>query len=227
MTARPRQPARPRAGTAGRKSAPGAARASGRHPDAERTVVRFTDAALADLELMARKGDPQVVRWALKKCLLLERDPEAGEPLRGALIGYRKLVVGDRDWRIVWRVTHDEAGRPVVDVAEVWALGARSDSEVYAEMNARVDTLSATPATVPLAQAIERLGRAAAGIQSEGVEPEKGPGSAGTTADPAPGLPSWLAQSLVKVAGLRPAEVAQLTETEALGRWNEFISAPR
>lgn len=39
---------------------------------------------------MVRKGDPQVVRWALKKCLLLEKNPEAGEQLRGALIGYRK-----------------------------------------------------------------------------------------------------------------------------------------
>jgi len=226
VTARPRQPARPRTGRAGGKSAPGAARASGRHPDAERTVVRFTDAALVDLELMARKGDPQVVRWALKKCLLLERDPEAGEPLRGALIGYRKLAVGDRDWRIVWRVTHDDAGRPVVDVAEVWALGARSDSEVYAEMTSRVATLSATPATVPLAQAIERLGKAAAGIHSTSAEPATGAEPDGPGTQAVSQLPSWLAQSLIKVVGLPPEQVAQLSEAEAHRRWNEFISAP-
>jgi len=223
VTGRPRQPAR--SGKKSQKSGAAGVRASGRHPGAERTVVRFTDAALADLELVARKGDPQVVRWALKKCLLLERDPEAGEPLRGALIGYRKLVVGDRDWRIIWRVTHDDAGRPVVDVAEVWALGARSDSEVYAEMNARVASLSATPATVPLAEAIERLGKAAAGITGENAEPNTG--RAGDNADVAAGLPMWLVQSLVKVAGLPPAEVVQLSEPEALRRWNEYISTPR
>jgi len=223
VTGRPRRPSP--SGKKSEKSGSAAIRASGRHPNAERTVVRFTDAALADLELMARKGDPQVVRWALKKCLLLERDPEAGEPLRGALIGYRKLVVGDRDWRIIWRVTHDDAGRPVVDVAEVWALGARSDSEVYAEMNARVATLSGTPATVPLAQVIERLGKAAAGITGENAEPATGP--AGDSADGSSGLPMWLVQSLVKVAGLPPAEVVQLSEPEALHRWNDYISAPR
>ena len=64
---------------------------SGRHPEARRVRVRFTDPAFEDLRVMARKGDPQVVRAALKKCLLLERDPEAGEPLKGGLIGYRKL----------------------------------------------------------------------------------------------------------------------------------------
>ncbi|MFQ1001982.1 type II toxin-antitoxin system RelE family toxin [Modestobacter sp. SSW1-42] len=226
MTARSRQPARDRAGTASGKSIPGAARASGRHPAAERTVVRFTDAALGDLELMARKGDPQVVRWAVKKCLLLERDPEAGEPLRGALIGYRKLAVGDRDWRIVWRVTHDDAGRPVVDVAEVWALGARSDSEVHAEMTSRVAALSATPATVPLAQAIERLGKAAAGIHPASAEPATGVEPDGPGAQAVLDLPRWLAQSLIKVVGLPPEQVAQLSEAEAHRRWNEFISAP-
>ena len=226
MTARPRQPTRTTTGTTTPKDTAAQVRASGRHPDAERTVVRFTDAALADLQSMVRKGDPQVVGWALKKCLLLERDPEAGEPLRGALIGYRKLVVGDRDWRIVWRVTHDDAGRPVVDVAEVWALGARSDSEVYAEMNARVATLSATPATVPLAEAIERLGKAAAGIHPTSTEPAKGPDSDSPETDPSPRLPSWLAQSLIKVVGLPPVEVAQLSEAEAMRRWNEFITTP-
>jgi mRNA interferase RelE/StbE len=222
VTGRPRQPARTTTG----ESAAATVRASGRHPDAERTVVRLTDAALADLQSMVRKGDPQVVRWALKKCLLLERDPEAGEALRGALIGYRKLVVGDRNWRIVWRVTHDDQGRPVVDVAEVWALGARSDSEVYAEMTARVTTLSATPATLPLAEAIERLGKVASGIQPSSAEPAKGPERDSPEVNLASDLPSWLAQSLVKVVNLPPVEVAQLSEAEAHRRWNEFISTP-
>lgn len=226
MTSRSRQLTRKPSST----PAPDAAsvRASGRHPDAERTVVRFTDDAVADLERMVRKGDPQVARWALKKCLLLERDPEAGEGLRGALVGYRKLTVGDRDWRVVWRVTHDDEGRPVVDVAEIWAMGPRSDSEVYEEMSSRVATLSANPATVPLAEVIARLGRVAAGLSPQNAEPVKGPDAAsGTSGVGAPAqLPTWLAQSLEKVVGLSPAEVLQLSEAEARRRWETFISTP-
>lgn len=182
-------------------------------------MVRLTDAAVADLEGMVRKGDPQVARWALKKCLLLERDPEAGEALRGALIGYRRLVVGDRDWRIIWRVTHDDTGRPVVDVAEVWALGARSDSQVYAEMRQRVAALSSSPATVPLAEVIERLGRIAAGLASSSPSP-------GTGTDPT-ALPAWLRQVLVRVVGLPPAEVEHLSEEEARRIWERYTSSPQ
>lgn len=79
MTARPRRPTG--------EPDPGPARRSGRHPEARRTVVRFTDPAFADLQRLARKGDPQVVRWALKKCLLPERNPAAGEEPRGGLDG--------------------------------------------------------------------------------------------------------------------------------------------
>ena len=192
-------------------------------------MVRFTDAAVADLEGMVRQGDPQVVKWALKKCLMLERDPEAGEELRGALIGYRKLSVGDRDWRVVWRVTHDDEGTPVVDVAEVWAMGARSDSEVYDEMGSRVAALSANPATLPLAEVIQRLGKVAAGLAAKNAEPVKGPEAAteATGAGADAQLPDWLAQALVKVVGLTPADVARLSVDEAHRRWTEHISAPR
>jgi mRNA interferase RelE/StbE len=192
-------------------------------------VVRFTEAAVADLTGMVRKGDPQVVRWALKKCLMLERDPESGEELRGALIGYRKLTVGDRDWRVVWRVTHDDEGAPVVDVAEVWAMGARSDSEVYDEMGSRVAALSANPATLPLAEVIERLGKVAAGLAAKNAEPVKrtAAATAAPGAEAGEQLPDWLGQALVKVVGLTPADVAQLSEAEANRRWLEHISGPR
>jgi mRNA interferase RelE/StbE len=189
-------------------------------------VVRLTDAAVADLERMVRKGDPQVVRWALKKCLLLERNPEAGEELRGALIGYRKLTVGDRAWRIVWRVTHDDAGHPVVDVAEVWALGARSDSEVYAEMRDRVATLT-SPSTLPLKEAIERLGKVAAGLTPTSAEPGED-GEADQGAEPAQlAVPEWLVQALVKVVGMPRADVDRLSQPEAQRLWSDFTSTPR
>lgn len=227
---RARRGPRCRARVSGRRAHPdrastaGKVRVSGLHPDAERTVVRLTDAALADVRWMARKGDPQVVRWALKKLLLLERDPQAGEPLRGALIGYRKLTVGDRDWRIVWRVTQDDTGRPIVDVAEVWAVGARSDGEMYGEMRDRVATLTATPSTIPLAEAIERLGRSGGGSAGGNDEPvaDREP-----TASQQGAVPDWLIQSLVKVVGLQGVEVARLSLAEAEQRWQDFISTAR
>ncbi|MCW2132330.1 type II toxin-antitoxin system RelE family toxin [Arthrobacter sp. VKM Ac-2550] len=75
---------------------------------ASTAVVRLTDDAIADLRRLQKK-DPQIVRWAFKKMLLLERPAHAGEPLLGSLIGFRKLAVGDRDWRIVWRVNRAHA----------------------------------------------------------------------------------------------------------------------
>jgi mRNA interferase RelE/StbE len=44
-----------------------------------RAYVRLTDPAVADLERLVGV-DPQIVRWALKKMLLLERDPDRAVP---------------------------------------------------------------------------------------------------------------------------------------------------
>ena len=53
-------------------------RRTGRHPAATTVVVRLTEPAFDDLRALLRL-DPQLVRQALKKMLLLERDPQAGE----------------------------------------------------------------------------------------------------------------------------------------------------
>ncbi|MGH9089735.1 MAG: type II toxin-antitoxin system RelE family toxin [Acidimicrobiales bacterium] len=118
--------------------------------------VRLTDPALDDLDHLARTNAP-VLRWALEKLLLVYRDPEAGEPLHKELAGWRKLVVGDRDWRVIWRVTFDDASNPIVDIAEVWAVGARSDSEVYGEMRLRVALLPQYPPTTALGDLVDRF----------------------------------------------------------------------
>ena len=65
-----------------------------------RCRVRLTEDAVSDLYRLQKK-DPRIVRDVFKKMLLLERAADAGEPLLGALVGFRKLVVGDRDYRIV------------------------------------------------------------------------------------------------------------------------------
>ena len=59
-----------------------------KHPDVPGCVVRLTDHAVEDLQTLF-KADPQIVRWALKKMIHLERDPNAGDPLLGGLVGYR------------------------------------------------------------------------------------------------------------------------------------------
>ena len=157
---------------------------SGRHPDADHVVVRLIEPAFADLRALLRL-DPQIVRWAVKKMLLLERNPEAGAQLHGTLIGWRKLTVSNRDWRIIWRVTSDKSGTVIVDVAEVWALGARAEGEVYEEMRSRVAKLPPAPKTVALAEVIERLGKVGRAVgnprtTSGGVVA----GLVGQTADP-------------------------------------------
>lgn len=188
-------------------------RRSGRYPDATLTVVRLTDPALKDLGRL-RDQNPEALRWAVKRILLLEQSPDAGEPLHGALQRWRKLVVGDRRWRIVWRTTSDDVGNTIVDVAEVWAVGARSDSEAYTEMRARVKALPPGQTTMALADVLDRLGRSAAGFAAV---PEP------VTWEP---LPEWLANDLVGVAGLTPETVRSLTLSGALATWGEWRSQP-
>jgi mRNA interferase RelE/StbE len=161
-----------------------------------------------DLEDLVRTN-PQALRWSLKKMLLLERDPYAGEELHGDLIGWRKLVVGNRDWRVIWRATVDDTGTVIVDIAEVWAVGARSDAAVYREMADRVASLPASPPTIALADVIDRVGKAAMVIQAARETP----------AEP---VPDWLVNRLVHTAGLVRADVEHMTLEEAVDAWTAW-----
>ena len=186
-------------------------RRSGRPPEAVRVEVRLTDPAINDLEAL-KKSNRNALRWALKKLLLLERDPQAGRPLHKELQGWRKLTVGDRDWRIVWRVTFDDAGSVIVDVAEVWAIGARSDDEVYKEMSARVALLPESPRT-------EALREIAAKFELLVQESEETP--------PAREVPEWLVSDLTTGAGLSVDAVARMTWDEAVAALAEWRSQPK
>lgn len=84
-------------------------------------VLLLPEAAedLADLDGAERKS----VFKALKK---LATEPEKrGAPLGSELTTFRKLVVGNRQFRIVFRVEAD--GTVVV----VWVVASRVDSECY------------------------------------------------------------------------------------------------
>lgn len=169
-----------------------------------RARVRLTDDAVADLRRLQKK-DPQIVREVFKKMLLLERATDAGEPLLGALVGFRKLVVGDRDYRIVWRETTDDAHQPVLDIAEIWAAGVRADSEIYEEMTQRVKQLneSGHPQTRALTTVISDMGRLYSGIEAH---PEPSPAAA---------LPTWLVQALRENLHLSPESITKLSQDEA------------
>src|SRR5262245_55958777 len=150
--------------------------------------VTFTPAAIDDL----RRIGPDAVPKVLKKVLLLVDDAEAGYPLGGELTGFRKLVVGRNTWRIVYRITDEK----IVEICEVWAVGARADAEVYAEAAARIrEVTHVRPELVRLAEVIDQLGRTATGIAVERAAPREP-------------VPDWLAERLIFSVGLRREEVA-------------------
>ncbi|GGP37832.1 type II toxin-antitoxin system RelE family toxin [Saccharothrix coeruleofusca] len=170
------------------------------------TDIVFTDAAVDDL----RRLGPDLVPRVLKKVLILLDDPEAGHPLGGQLTGFRKLVVGRKHWRIVYRLAEDGS----VEICEIWCVGVRSDAEVYAEAAARVSAAAGgDPRLQRLADVIDRLGRRAGGVRV--AEERRG--------EP---VPDWLAQRLIHTAGIPREKVAALDLEQAVDLWAAFTSAP-
>ncbi len=168
--------------------------------------VWLADAAIEDLQRL----DGALLVWALKKMLLLETDPYAGEPLLGSLVGYRKLVVGNRDWRLVWRVISDGRGAVIIDVAEVWAVGARSDAAVYKEMVSRVGELPDGRIRRSLSEVVEQLGKRAKGLRPR------------PPLDPPARVEGWLVERLVHTAGLDRSAVEAMTSEQAVDVWVEY-----
>jgi len=90
------------------------------------TKVVLTDEALEDLRDLDGSARNMVVK-ALGK---LRDSPELrGAPLgrraTGNLTGFRKMVVGNRQYRIVYRVEGDGS------ICVVWVVGSRVDEECY------------------------------------------------------------------------------------------------
>jgi mRNA interferase RelE/StbE len=151
--------------------------------------IRFTDEALDDL----RRIGPSAVPRILKKLLILETNVEAGYPLGGELTGFRKLVVGNNTWRVVY---HVEDG--VVEICDVWAVGERADAEVYDAAMARVRAAAGSkPHLLPLVEVMERLGKLAGAIEI-------------ATSPPTQPVPDWLAERLIYTVGLAREVVAAM-----------------
>lgn len=62
----------------------------------------------------------------LKKLIRLEEvGKDAGLPLGRGLVGWRKVVGVDRDWRIIFTTNPEET------VATIWVIGDRDDAACY------------------------------------------------------------------------------------------------
>jgi mRNA interferase RelE/StbE len=92
--------------------------------------VVLLNEAVADLAEQAETG---MQRAFCQKLIDIEKHgSKAGQPLARGLHGWRKLTVGDRNWRIVFRVD-DEKG-----VATICVIGNREDEACYREAMQRV-----------------------------------------------------------------------------------------
>ncbi|MDR0358262.1 MAG: type II toxin-antitoxin system RelE/ParE family toxin [bacterium] len=112
--------------------------------------VSLLPEAASDIRALDRSARILVLK-ALKK---LETAPEMrGAPLgsrsnaQSDLTGFRKLVVGNRDYRVVYEI------RPDGTVVIVWVVGKRADDEVYETAQARVASYT-DPAKHAVLQAI-------------------------------------------------------------------------
>lgn len=91
--------------------------------------VELIDEAVVDLAEHAESG---MLRSFLKKLLEIEEHGEnAGEPLGKNLVGWRKITVGNRNWRIVFRVD------PENTTATICVIGDREDGACYEEAQRR------------------------------------------------------------------------------------------
>ncbi len=117
------------------------------------TRVQLSEEAREDFQDLDGAAQ-QLVAKALKK---LETEPQLrGQPLGSRAVGdlttFRKLVVGDRDYRIIYRVDAD--GTVVV----VWVIAKRANAEAYELAMSRI-RLHSSAAVRELATSLEQIWR--------------------------------------------------------------------
>jgi mRNA interferase RelE/StbE len=110
-------------------------------------------------------------------------------------------------------VIEENSGDTIIEVAEVWAVGARADSEVYSEVRKRIEKLGSTPEMVSIASTVARLSR--------GVDVNEHPDP---VEDP---VPTWLSVRLTEQVGLTAKQISQLSGEQAMKLWEAFITQPR
>lgn len=112
--------------------------------------VELIDEAVVDLADMAESGN---LKQFFKKLVEIEsKGSQAGEPLGRDLVGWRKATVGNRNWRIVFRVDKEET------VATICVVGDREDAACYEEARRRAERTKNADATSLAASMIDLLG---------------------------------------------------------------------
>jgi mRNA interferase RelE/StbE len=94
--------------------------------------VELIDDAIADLAKQVETG--KLKSFFAKLLEIEKKGAHAGDPLGRGLVGWRKITVGNRNWRIVFRVDKDET------VATICVIGDREDGACYEEAKRRADT---------------------------------------------------------------------------------------
>lgn len=117
--------------------------------------VEVLEEVLGDLFAAQKTGR---IKDFLAKLVRLEEEGLAvGLPLghkgQGNLTGWAKIVVGDRNWRIVFRMRDQDA-------AVVGVIGDRDDEDCYRELARRIGSDERLAQTVSLAAAFAQLLRA-------------------------------------------------------------------
>src|SRR5688572_10935702 len=112
--------------------------------------VELIAEAVDDLVRYSQTGN---LRLFLQKLIRLEAiGKAAGQPLGRGLSGYYKIVVGDRNWRIVSTVDREETAATVV------VIGDRADAACYEQAQKRLAAIDPqSPATASLAAAMLEL----------------------------------------------------------------------
>jgi mRNA interferase RelE/StbE len=116
--------------------------------------VVLTDEALEDL----RDLDGSARKLVIKALGKLRDAPEQrgtalGSRRTGNLTGFRKLVVGDRQYRIVYRIDGDGS------ICVVWVVGSRVDEECYRIAVARLQKHADPRFVAEMGETLEALWR--------------------------------------------------------------------
>jgi mRNA interferase RelE/StbE len=112
--------------------------------------VELIDEAVVDLADLAEGGN---LKQFFRELVEIEANgSQAGEPLGQNLVGWRKITVGNRNWRIVFRVNDDET------VATICVVGDREDAACYEEAQRRAEQVKDADATSLAASMMDLIG---------------------------------------------------------------------
>ena len=101
----------------------------------------------------------------------------------------------------------------MIEIAQVWAVGAGTDSEIYEEMKVRVASAPSSPKTTALFDVLKLFGDKVVDVVATS-EPLDSP------------APKWLLDRLEHSVGLQQDKIRGLSIEQAMEIWEEYIGRP-